>query len=105
MDDYLKIPLLASLKRGHFPFFSNEMQDITLIEQLAIYQTFEHEQKIGKRVIGILPVSEIVGKTLSAEKIMKVLVEYFEQTEVSTSDSCFLCMDTTNANLGEEKKA
>ena len=77
MDNYLKIPLLASLKIGHFAF-SDKMQDITLIKQLVIYSTFEHEGKILEHFIGILPLSQMVGTTLSAEKIMKVLVEYFE---------------------------
>ena len=31
------IPVLASLKYGHFAFFSNKMQDITLIKKLATY--------------------------------------------------------------------
>ena len=43
MDDYLKIPLLLSLKSGHSAFFGFETQDITSIKQLAIYATFEHE--------------------------------------------------------------
>ena len=79
MDNYLKIPLLASLNSGHFAFSSKEMQDITSIKQSAIYVTFEHEGKICKHFIGILPLSQVVGTTLSAENIMKVLVEYFEQ--------------------------
>ena len=78
MDDYLKIPLLASLKSGHFVVFNGETQDITSIEQLAIYATFEHEGQIHKHFIGILPLSQMVRTTLSAENIMKVLVEYFE---------------------------
>ena len=78
MDNYLKIPLIASLRSMHFAFFSEEMQDITSIEQLAIYATFEHEAKICEHFIGILPLSQMVGMTLSAENIMKVLVEYFD---------------------------
>ena len=78
MDHYLKVPLLASLKSGHFDFFSNETKDITSTEQLAIYATFEHKGKICKHFIGILPLSQMVGTTLSAENIMKVQVEYFE---------------------------
>ena len=78
MDDYLKIPLLTSLKSGRFTFFSDETQDITSIEQLATYTPFEHEGKIREQFIGILPFSQMVGTTLSAEIIIKVLVEYFE---------------------------
>ena len=78
MDDYLKIRLLTSLKSGHFTFFSDETQDITSIEQLAIYTPFEHEGKIREQFIDILPFSQMVGTTLYAEIIIKVLVEYFE---------------------------
>ena len=74
----LKIPLLASLKSGHFAFFSGDMQDITSIKELVIYATFEHEGKIHKHFIGILPLSQMVGMALFAENIMKVLVEYSE---------------------------
>ena len=77
MDDYLKIPLLASLKSGHFAFFGDETPDITSIEQLAIYATFERKGKICEHFIGILPLSQMFGTTLSAENIMKVLVEYY----------------------------
>ena len=54
MDDYLKIPLLLSLKSGHSAFFGFETQDITSIKQLAIYATFEHEWKICEHFIDIL---------------------------------------------------
>ena len=89
IDVYLKIPLLASLKSGHFASFSNETQDITLIEQLAIYAAFENKGKIRKQFIGIFPLCQMVGITLSAENIMKVLVEYFEQIEESISNMAF----------------
>ena len=93
----LKIPLLASLKSGHFAFLSDETQDITSIEQLAIYATFEHEGNIREHFTGILPLSQMVGTTLSAENIMKVLVEYFERIEVSLSNSRF-------CKLGRKKR-
>ena len=89
IDVYLKIPLLASLKSGHFAFCSDETQDITLIEQLAIYAAFENKGKICKQFIGIFPLCQMVGITLSAENIMKVLVEYFEQIEESISNMAF----------------
>ena len=104
MDDYLKIPLLAPLKSGHFAFFSDKKQDITSIKQLAIYATFEHEGKIREHFIGIFPLSQMVGTTISAETIMKLLVEYFERIEVSISNSRFSCMDTTNVHSGEKKR-
>ena len=70
MDEHLKLPLLASLKCGPFTFFSDETQDTTSSEQLAIYATFEHAGKIKEHFIGILPVSKLVGTTLSAQNIM-----------------------------------
>lgn len=102
MDNYLKIPLLASLKIGHFTF-CNKTQDISSIEQIAIYAKFEHKGKIHEHFISILSLSQTVGTTLTAENIMKVLVEYIEQMEVPIPNSCFLCMDTANVNLGEKK--
>ena len=96
MDDYLKIPLLASLKSGHFAFSSNETQSITSMEQLAIYATFEHKGKICEHFNGFLPLSQMFVTTISAENIMKVLVEYFERIKVSISN-------TTNVNLVEKK--
>lgn len=41
--------------------------------------------------------------TLSAENIMKDLVEHFEGIEVSILISHFLYMDTINVNSGEKK--
>ena len=104
MDNYSKVSLLAFLKSGHFAFFSDETKYITSIEQLAIYATFEHEGKIREYFIGILPLSQIVGTTLPAENIMKVLGEYFEGIEVFISNSRFLCMNTTNVNSVEKKR-
>ena len=78
MDHYLKVSLLASLKSGHFDFFSDETQDIASTEQLSIYETFEHKGKISKHFIGIVPLYQMVGTTLSAEYIIKVQVQYFE---------------------------
>ena len=95
MDEHLKIPLLASLKCRPFTFFSDETQETTSTEQLAIYATFEHAGKIKVHFIGILPVSKLVGMMLSAQNIIKVLVEVFESIEVSISSCCFSCMDTT----------
>ena len=58
--------LLSSVTRHNF-----ETQDITSIEQLAIYATFEHERKIREHFIGILPLSQMGGTTLSVENIWK----------------------------------
>ena len=69
---------------------------ITSMEQLAIYATFEHKGKICEHFNGFLPLSQMFLTTISAENIMKVLVEYFERIKVSISN-------TTNVNLVEKK--
>ena len=45
----------------------------------------------------------MIGTTVSTEIIMKVPVEYFEQIEVSISNSRLSCIDMANVNSGEEK--
>ena len=59
--------------------------------------------KVPLYFIGTLPLSQMVETTLSAESIIKDLVEYFERMKVPISNSCFSCMDTTNVNSGEKK--
>ena len=56
-DGHLKLPLFASLRTGHFTFFSDETQ-----EQLEIYATFDHAGKISEHFIGILPLNKMVGR-------------------------------------------
>ena len=46
----------------------------------------------------------MVWTTLFSENIMKVLVEYFEQIEVSISNSRFSCKDTANENSEEKRQ-
>ena len=57
--------LVASLKSGHFTFFSNEEPDMKSIKQLAIYKAFKYDTKIRKYFIGIYLVSKMVGNKLS----------------------------------------
>lgn len=64
--------------------------------------TFVHAGKIREHFIGILPVSKLVGTTLSARNIEKVLVEFFENMEVPISNCRFSCVDTTNVNAGDQ---
>ena len=66
--DYVRIPLLSTLKTCNgFTFYSDEMSDITSIEQLAIYATFCDNNVVSKHFIGILPLSKLVGSHFSAE--------------------------------------
>ena len=95
IDDYIKLPLLALLREKYFIFFTNETQDITSVEQMAAYATFEHNSVIAEHFVGIYPLSKVVGTSLSAANIMKSLEEYFQDQSVD------LCMDTTNVSSGE----
>lgn len=45
IDDYLKLPLLASLRDKRFAFTTDETTDITSIEQMAVYATFKHNNE------------------------------------------------------------
>ena len=40
MAEFVKKPLHSTVKNNEFTFYSDEPQDITLIEQLVIYATF-----------------------------------------------------------------
>jgi hypothetical protein len=100
IDDYLKTPLLASLQQGHFTFYNDETSDITSIEQMAVYATFEHMGKIKQHFVGIYPVSKEVGTSLSAENIMLSLEKHFKDMGVDLRQAKFACMDTTNVNSG-----
>ena len=93
MDDNLKLQLLASLRTGHFTFFSDETQ---------VYANFDHAGKISEHFIGILPLSKMVGTTLSPPNIMKFLEQFFQNIEATITNCCFSCMDPTNVNSGEK---
>ena len=81
-DVYIKLPLLASLRENQFTFFSDETQDITSVEQMAVYATFEHNGVIAEHFVVIYPLSKVVRTSLSAANIMKSLEEYFQDQSV-----------------------
>ena len=81
-DVYIKLPLLASLRENHFTFFSDETQDITSVEQMAVYATFEHHGVIAEHFVFIYLLSKVVRTSLSAADIMKSLEEYFQDQSV-----------------------
>ena len=81
-DVYIKLPLLASLRENQFTFFSDETQDITSVEQMAVYATFEHNGVIAEHFGVIYPLSKVVRTSLSAANIMKSLQEYFQDQSV-----------------------
>ena len=100
MNDYIKKPVIKSLAEQQFTFFTDETSDVTSIEQLAIYATFENQGIIKEHFIGLIPMSKLVGSTLSAENIFRVLQTFFENIKVSLQLARFACMDNTNVNSG-----
>ena len=60
IDDYIRLPFLASLREKHFTFFGNETQDITSVEQMAVYATFEHNGVITEHFVGIYPKAKLL---------------------------------------------
>ena len=60
MNDRNENSLLALLRLSYFTFFNDEMQDITSVEQMAVYGSFEHNG-VAEHFIGIYPISKVVG--------------------------------------------
>ena len=79
--EHVILPLLESLRRGHFSFYSDETSDITSVEQFTIYATFDHHGLIKEHFIGIVPLSKLV---------------------VSFKIVRYAFMGTTNVNSGEK---
>ena len=100
INDYIKNLLIKSLAEQEFTFFTDETSDVTSIEQLAVYATFENQGIIKEHFIGLIPMSKLVGSTLSAENIFRVLQTFFENIKVSLRLARFACMDNTNVNSG-----
>ena len=100
INHYIEELLLASLRTNKYSLYNDETQDITSVEQMAIYTSFEHNGKISEHYVGILPLSKLVGTNLSAN-ILKVLQSYLEKQEVPIDSSRFFMMDTTNVNSRE----
>ena len=98
MNDYIKNPLIKSLAEQEFTFFTDETSDVFSIEQLAVYATLENQGIIKEHFIGLIPMSKLVGSTLSAENIFRVLQTFFENIKVPLRLVRFACMDNTNVN-------
>ena len=64
MDDYIKLPLLASLRTsGPFTFSNSETSqtsNVTTTKQMTVYATFNYQGTI-KEHVGIIPISKLVG--------------------------------------------
>ena len=100
MNDYIKNPLIKSLAEQEFTFFADETLDVTSIEQLAVYATFENQGIIKEHFIGVIPMSKLVGSTLSAENIFRILQTFFENIKVPLRLARFVYMGNTNVNYG-----
>ena len=101
MDVHIKLPLLASLCfSGPFTFFIDETSDITMTEQMAIYATFNYQGTIKEHYVGTIPISKLVGTELSAPNIMKALIKFFDEINISITQAHFSCIDNTNLNSG-----
>ena len=99
MNDRNENSLLALLRLSYFTFFNDEMQDITSVEQMAVYGSFEHNG-VAEHFIGIYPISKVVGTSLSAEN-MASLKKNLIDLSVDIKKAKFACMDTTNVNSGD----
>ena len=73
INHYIEEPLLASLCDNKYSLYNDETQDITSVEQMAIYASFEHNGKISEHYVGILLLSKLFGTHLSAANILKAL--------------------------------
>jgi hypothetical protein len=100
--DFVKRPLLESLRGKKYSFYSDETSDITSVEQLAIYASFEHFGLVKEHFIGLLPLSKLVGTSLSAKNLFKVIEDFFVSIDVPLRNARYACMDTTNVNSGEK---
>lgn len=102
IDDYLTLPLLASLREKHLTSITDETTNITFIEQVVLYATFEHNNETKEDFIGINPISKVLWLSLSARIIVKSLEQYFLDHSNDMSKARFACMDTANVNSREK---
>ena len=73
MADYVKQPLHNMLKTCNFSFYSDETTDITSGEQFTVYATFCYNNVVSEHFIGLIPISKVVGSSLSAANVMEAL--------------------------------
>ena len=101
MAEFVKKPLHSTTKNSEFTFYSEETQDITLIEQLVIYATVLQDTVVKEHFVGLISVSKVVGTHLSAVNIMGALERFFKDSDIPLRNAKFACTDTTNVNSGE----
>ena len=49
----------------------------------AMYATFEHNGTIKEHFIGIVPLSKLVGASLSAPNVFQVIQDFFRSIDIS----------------------
>ena len=59
IDDYLTLPLLVSLREKHLTSITDETTNITFIEQVVLYATFEHNNETKEDFVVINPISKV----------------------------------------------
>ena len=102
MNRYLEVPILTSLHQTKFAMYNDETPDITSVEQIAIYATFNHNNKISEHFVGLIPISKVIGTHLRAANILVGFEHYFEKLEILLKNNArFFMMNTTNVNFGE----
>ena len=89
------------LKTSNFPFYSGETTNITSTGQFAVHATFCFDDVISEHFIGFIPISKVVGFSLSAPIVVEALKQFFIKRDISLQYARFTCMDTTNVNSGE----
>ena len=100
IDYYPKPTLLASLQEKYFIFITDETNNITSIEKMAVHATFDHNNEINV-FNGIYLIRKFVRASLSPPNIMKSLEQYFPDQSIDMSKVRIACMDTTNLNYGD----
>lgn len=102
MAKFVKKSLQATMKDKQCTLYSNETQNITSTEQIAIYTTFTQGHVVKEYFICLIPISKVVQTHLFAMNIMGALEHIFKDLEIPLRNAKSKCMDTTNVDSGEQ---
>lgn len=97
-----KKSLQATMKDNQFTLYSNETQNITSTEQIAIYTTFRQGHAVKEHFICLIPISKVVQTHLSAMNIMGALEHIFKDLKIPLRNAKSKWMDTTNVDSSEQ---
>ena len=86
MADYVKQPLHNMLKTCNFSFYSDETMKITSTEQFAVYAMFCFNNVVSEHFIGLIPISKVIGSSLSALNVIEALEQFFIKQDISSWD-------------------